>query len=121
MTLQTIIDAPETPSAAAIAAKVLEHLDQLAKGFASMGNRHAARDNLVREVGFHLMRDAFHGTHAADAGFDLVDSVERLATLANRMSFIDPDIHDPDAVADDIAKAARQVARDLNAGWGVKG
>jgi hypothetical protein len=115
-----IIDAPETPSTAAIAAKVLETLDQLAAAWVMPGNRHAARDNLVRAVGLHLMRDAFHGTHAADAGFDLVDSVERLATLANRMSFIDPGIHVPDAVADDIAEAARQVARALNAGWGVK-
>jgi hypothetical protein len=118
---QTIMEAIEAPTAAAIAAGVLCRLDAMAAQWATAGSRHAARDNLVRAVGFHLMRDAFHGAHAADAGFDLVDAVERLATLANRMSFIDPEIHDPDAVANDICEAARQVARDLNAAWGVKG
>ena len=114
MTLQAPI-ATEKPSATVIAAGVLEHLDNLAATWATKGNRHAARDNLVRAVGFALMRDAFHGTHAANAGFDLVDAVEQLARMANRLSMIEPDIHSIEAadMADEVAQAAHKVAADL--------
>ena len=123
MTLQTIItdlveQSPRAPSATVIAAGVLEHLDNLAATWATNGNRQAARYNLVRAVRFALMRDAFQGTHAEDAGLELVDAVER---LANRLSFIDPDIHvvEADAAADDVAEAARKVAADLANAWGA--
>ena len=121
MTTPAHTTAPEKPSATAIAAGVLEHLDRLAETWATKGNCQAARDNLVMAVGFALMRDAFQGTDAEDAGLELVGAVERLATLANRLSFIDPDIHvvEADAAADDIAEAARKVAADLANAWGA--
>ena len=113
--------APENPSAADIAARVLEGISNLAATWATSGNRHAARDNLVMSVGFALMRDAFAGTDAANAGFDLVDAVEQLAKMANHMSFIDPDAHFIEAtdMADQVAQAAYKVAADLAKAWGA--
>jgi hypothetical protein len=121
MTTPAHTTAPEKPSAADIAAGVLQYLDNHAATWATSGNRHAARDNLVRAVGFALMRDAFAGTDAADAGFELVDAVEQLARMANRMSFIDPDIHSVEAqyMADQVAQAAYKVADDLAKAWGA--
>jgi hypothetical protein len=115
MTLLTLIEAPEKPSATVIAARVLEQLDALAASWGMPPDAGQARDNLVRAVGFALMRDAFHGTHAADAGFDLVDAVEQLARMSNRLSMIEPEIHSIEAadMADEVAQAAHKVAADL--------
>ena len=121
MTLLTLIEAPEKPSATVIAARVLEQLDALAASWVAPRDGGQARDNLVRAVGFALMRDAFHGTHAANPGFDLVDAVDQLARMANRLSMIEPDIHsiEAQAMANEVADAAHKVAADLAKAWGA--